>query len=419
MGKNKNLNQGNRKSRKISKHKTAVFNLEPDGFSIHTFSLTRHLTRIEYYTIKENMYLNCPGTYETVSKGEEGAAYIFHHCNAFNRYGVRICLMQCGFSGSKAEHPSDYDDDGNDLFSEYFLKMTINPRKLIEPLDEYSYLGILQPTQESVDRVADAFRRLFWKTTFENDINQYKLSRVDFCTNIRCDSKKIFRELVRVLRKLPTPPKYTRMIYQDKKQNKKKANRYNKHYLRFACGTHELVIYDKSYQMKENGLELSYEKMANGVIRFEMHCQREYLRRLEKKLGCSDTDSLLHALVQHTREELVKKFSKCFPNVSYYQAEVLQEKIRASHYKKKNKEAMYKLVELLKTVQSVDKALEKLEAKRYDTSGILKNFEKLGISPVPLRKDFCAERLPGLVELLNTVGDEGGIVVPYTVVKYK
>src|SRR5699024_6541531 len=129
---------------------------------------------------------------------------------------------------------------------------------------------------------ADAFRRLFWKTTFENDINQYKLSRVDFCTNIRCDSKKIFRELVRVLRKLPTPPKYTRMIYQDKKQNKKKANRYNKHYLRFACGTHELVIYDKSYQMKENGLELSYEKMPNGVIRFEMHCQREYLRRLKR-----------------------------------------------------------------------------------------------------------------------------------------
>ena len=38
---------------------------------------------------------------------------------------------------------------------------------------------------------------------------------------------------------------------------------------------------------------------------------------------------------------------------------------------------------------------------------------------MPLRKDFCAERLPGLVELLNTVGDEGGIVVPYTVQKYK
>ena len=97
MSKNKNLNQGKRKSRKITKHKTAVFNLEPDGFSIHTFSLTRHLTQTKYYTIKENMYLNYPGTYETFSNGENGSAYIFHHCNAFNRYGVRICLMQCGF----------------------------------------------------------------------------------------------------------------------------------------------------------------------------------------------------------------------------------------------------------------------------------------------------------------------------------
>ena len=71
------------------------------------------------------------------------------------------------------------------------------------------------------------------------------------------------------------------------------------------------------------------------------------------------------------------------------------------------------------TVQSIDKALEKLEAKGYDTSGLLKKFEKLGISPVPLRKDFCAERLPNLVELLNTVGDKSSIVVPYTVIKYK
>lgn len=410
-------------SRKIEKRKTAVFCLEPDGFSIHTFELFLKLSKSDYDKLKDKLYREYPGTYQTKhdvedqeDKKKNESKYIFHNCRYFNRYGVRIRLMKCCFVDQKDSTPYD-DDDSHDTFSKYFLKMTINPRRLIEPIDEYHYLGILQPTQESVDRVVEVFWKLFWRTIFENDIDQYKLSRIDFCTNIRCDNKNLFRELVRVLRKLPTPPKYERLFYDD--DDRKKANRYNKHYLRFACRTHELVIYDKTYQIEENQLDVSYEKLPNGVIRFEMHCRREYLRRLEKKLDCSDTDSLLHALVQHTREELVKKFSKCFPNVSYYQADVLQEKIRASHYKKKNKEAMYKLVELLKTVQSVDKALEKLEAKGYDTSGLLKKFEKLGISPVPLRKDFCAERLPGLVELLNTVGDEGGIVVPYTVVKYK
>lgn len=411
-------------SRKIEKRKTAVFCLEPDGFSIHTFELFLKLSKSDYDKLKDKLYREYPGTYQTKhdvedqeDKKKNESKYIFHNCRYFNRYGVRIRLMKCCFVDQKDSTPYDDDDDSHDTFSKYFLKMTINPRRLIEPIDEYHYLGILQPTQESVDRVVEVFWKLFWRTIFENDIDQYKLSRIDFCTNIRCDNKNLFRELVRVLRKLPTPPKYERLFYDD--DDRKKANRYNKHYLRFACRTHELVIYDKTYQIEENQLDVSYEKLPNGVIRFEMHCRREYLRRLEKKLDCSDTDSLLHALVQHTREELVKKFSKCFPNVSYYQADVLQEKIRASHYKKKNKEAMYKLVELLKTVQSVDKALEKLEAKGYDTSGLLKKFEKLGISPVPLRKDFCAERLPGLVELLNTVGDEGGIVVPYTVVKYK
>ena len=76
---------------------------------------------------------------------------------------------------------------------------------------------------------------------------------------------------------------------------------------------------------------------------------------------------------------------------------------------------MYTTVELLKTVQSVDKAMEKLEAPKYDPSGLLQKFEKLGISPVPLRKDFCAERLPGLVELLNTVGGNDSIKMSYIV----
>ena len=37
MSKNKNLNQGNRKSRKITKHKTAVFNLNQMDFRFIPF----------------------------------------------------------------------------------------------------------------------------------------------------------------------------------------------------------------------------------------------------------------------------------------------------------------------------------------------------------------------------------------------
>ena len=98
-------NKGKSKNRKIIKHKTATFNLEPDGFSIHTFSLSRQLTQSEYHVLKKNLYRNYPGTYKTDSKGEDGTVYIFHNCRYFNRYGVRIRLMKCCFVDQKDSTP--------------------------------------------------------------------------------------------------------------------------------------------------------------------------------------------------------------------------------------------------------------------------------------------------------------------------
>ena len=98
-------NKGTSKNRKTINHKNATFNLELDGFSIHTFPLSRQLTQSEYYALKKNLYSDYPGIYKTDSKGEDGAAYIFHHCNAFNRYGVRICLMKCCFVDQEDSTP--------------------------------------------------------------------------------------------------------------------------------------------------------------------------------------------------------------------------------------------------------------------------------------------------------------------------
>ena len=59
-----------------------------------------------------------------------------------------------------------------------------------------------------------------------------------------------------------------------------------------------------------------------------------------------------------------------------------------------------------------------MEEDGYATSDLLDKFEKLGISPVPLWKNFCAKELPGPVELLRAVSD-GEVAVEYLKVKYK
>ena len=61
------------------------------------------------------------------------------------------------------------------------------------------------------------------------------------------------------MRKLPTPPKYERYYY--KGSDRKAANRYNKHHITFKHESRELVVYDKTYQIVENGLQLDEEKL--------------------------------------------------------------------------------------------------------------------------------------------------------------
>ena len=79
---------------------------------------------------------------------------------------------------------------------------------------------------------------------------------------------------------------------------------------------------------------------------------------------------------------------------------------------------MLELASRLQRTQSVDKALQKMEKQGYSTAGLLDKFAKLGISPIPLRKNFCAESLPGPVELLKRILT-GNIAVEYVKVKYK
>lgn len=386
-------------SKKVIRHKKAFFLLEQDGFSIHTIELSIELKATEYNYRKDQLYRlqQQSDTKGWFYKGEHKS----HICTLYKAFGIR-------------EIRFEHNHSERNVFDTYFIRMVINPRKLIDP--QSSYIGILPPEKSSVKALKKAFAELFGNTVFENSINAYQITRVDFCTNIHCDNKKLFRELVRVLRKLPTPPKYERKLY--KHSDKKKANQYNKHYLRFHCSTRELIIYDKTYQVQECGIVVSYEKLPEGVLRFEVHCERDYVRELEMELDCDKTEDLLWKLIQESESRIIKHFSWCFSDVRFVQMERIEQLIQESAFRKKNKDIMLKLAAQLQRTQSVDRALNKLEKEGIDTSGLLDRFDQLGISPIPLWKNFCAEELPGPVELLRAMSD-GELSVEYLKIKQK
>ncbi len=373
--------------RKIVTRK-ACFELEADGFSIHTFEISRKLTKSEWHHCKKKLYDQNQVSSKICIYQESKDV---HRVSQYEANGLRITL----------EHAHDQEDSRG-----YYVRMVVNPRKVIDP--DASYIGIFPPEKSSIIELQAAFHTLLKQSVFNDQLDDYYLSRVDLCVNIRCDHKKIFREVVRVLRKLPTPPKYKRVSRKEK--DKKKANKYNKHYIKFQCGTHSLVIYDKTYQATEQGLRVDYEDLSGGVLRFEVQYQRSVLRGLEKKLNTDNPSELLWYLmrksekvdyedlsggvlrfeVQYQRsvlrglekklntdnpsellwylmrkseKRISKHFEQCFADVQFCQIEEIERRIMGSKYEDETKQMMLELAHRMQRKQSVDQVLEEMDVQ--------------------------------------------------------
>lgn len=379
--------------RKIVTRK-ARFELEADGFSIHTFEISRKLTKSEWNYCKGKLYdQNKISPKICIYQESKGV----HRVSQYEKYGLRITL----------EHAHDQENRRG-----YYVRMVVNPRKVIDP--NASYIGIFPPEKSSITKLQAAFHALLKPSAFNDQLDDYYLSRVDLCVNIRCDHKKIFREVVRVLRKLPTPPKYKRVSRKEK--DKKKANKYNKHYIKFQCGTHSLVIYDKTYQVTEQGLQVDYEDLPEGVLRFEVQYQRSVLRGLEKKLGTDNPSELLWYLMQKSEKRICKHFEQCFADVQFCQIEEIEKRITGSKYEDEAKQTMLELTHRMQRKQSVDQVLEEMRSEGFFVEDLLRKVHRLGFSPIPLWKNFCTQQILGPVSLLRMIS-EGEVVIPYRKMK--
>lgn len=278
----------------------------------------------------------------------------------------------------------------------------------------------MPPEEDSIELLEKTFRHQFRKSLFEKELRKYYLSRVDLCTNIRCDNKKVFRELVRLLRKTATPKKYERKMYQHK--DRKKANQYNKHYIRIACDSQELVIYDKTYQINENDLIVAYEGLPSDVLRIEVHYGRDKLRSIEKKHNTDNVLDLLWLLMQQSKSRICELVKKCYPDQPYLS---YKDGLAAIDSNKKFpqsvKKEMRTLLTEMRRKQNIDKASRSMEKRGTKTDGLLDKFRRLGINPIPLREGYCAKRMPSLTQILKTVGklDKSSITIELYYWKWK
>lgn len=374
--------------------------LTSDGFSFHTTELKYFPTMTEYRARKKYFYDLAREKHKNfmypISYGNQET----HCCKRFKKQGTNLY-----FSVTKGSHAT--------------IKAVVNPRKLIDP--DSSYLGIFPPDEDSVREFADSFTDIMRKIDLPDFSEGWLATRVDLCVNLDCGEGNTARELNRLAHKGLTPKKYTRTEYTNDSLTLEKLKEKNMHYLRYECGSTALVIYDKTYQMTEEGLVTKFEKLPNGIIRVELQLGREFIRKFMDRNGiqqedpdtekCEDLEELFSDLIRQSPDLILAYLKKAIPCGTHYKLSRLKYLLAELPFHAETIEQMQYLVQRAHTCDTLDDAICKMKKKfklsEKEVKSLIKRFRDSDISPIPLSGNFVLNSLPSLTSLLEQLAMEG------------
>ena len=174
--------------------------------------------------------------------------------------------------------------------------------------------------------------------------------------------------------------------------------------------------------MNENDLAVAYENLSSGVLRIEVHYERDKLRCLEKENKTDDPLDLLWLLMQQSKSRICELVKKCYPDQPYLSYRDGLAAIDSNNkFSQSAKEAMRTSLTEMQRKQTIDKAFQAMEKQGIKTDGLLDKFRRLGINPIPLREGYGAKCMPSLSAILQMVGnpDKSSVTIELFYQKWK
>lgn len=318
--------------------------------SYHTFELSSKLTNYEMFSIKDSLY-------------KSGKTYMDSPgiivCETLRKHGIVIKL-------------NSFEKDD---YTYNMLYYRINPRRVME---QDNYIGIFNSSDTDVMlNAVDEYLRSI--SCVMPTVDMMKLSRIDFCSNIRLSSGSEVKEYMKILHRGMTPHKYTLNVYYSKSMKKYVIP---KNSIVFSYRNRMMITYYNKYQQIKSVSYIKNPEEARDIVRAEIQCGKHKVRHLADKFGCTSVRNFL----RHS-DEISEYIFKKYANLSYgngcfYKIDEIQRRIENSRFHKKSKKMMYKLVSLSAKHSSLEKAMNELDLTGKKRKEIMKRFDKIGASPV-------------------------------------
>lgn len=353
-------------------------------YSIHTIELSCAISFNEWRILKNRLYSFEPST-------EKCEPYISRDKN-FLVY--ETIYRKTDMPGINCIKLKEVRTKKENLLLSGHLYIIVNMANILSG-KEYVTTDIINP--DSIDTAFYTLKAIL-NTMIGEEIAERILSstlnRVDFCCDLKMPTQKMAEEYLHLLRRGIPPKALTEKKILDKSQHRYLP--YKDSFL-LQCKSYEFQVYLKYNQMK-NISNSQYIDSAKGLLRFELRAKKAKIKRFtEKYTGrYTTTDNLefLNTAPLIAETEIPYFISKMVGTGDFYAYQITKKMILDEHFRPKTENLMLDILDYYSNHPKYQNLLEDLELSRDKWNRLLKKFNKINASPIPVPRTYNKREYP-------------------------
>jgi len=340
-----------------------------NDFFVHTFEINAMITYEAYKTLKKT--LDC-------FPDKESACYDLYPfiCTAYAKKGFIIKFRMCS-NNERFKCPYE----GN-----YKLTIKVNPSRLIQKGTYKNKIYNIDEFEIAVGKADRLIKEIFGLRIDKHiDINDFKLSRIDFAKDIKKIHEAVIKQFILVMKRKPLRKGYKpNTQLEDKCENFNNEDSYN--VLNESKGI-EFVLYNKHKAAADENYPEDVVDYYSDTLRMELRCNRKYIKKQTKDKDTFDSLCLLYNDVDKNVRSIYDSMfkeptSSCY--LGSYFAKRQIEKYQGD--KKKRKNNMMKLLHYCtkNSEDNLETAGKNVFSGNFTYNTVQAHFNEMGFSPVPV-----------------------------------
>lgn len=353
-------------------------------YSIHTFQLQTRISTEGFLRLR-TVFHSLQLSVETRKKSSRKYPNCLNHIFTYRRfpfYGINSITLLINQRIPKSDNP----------IVKYYPYININPyNALYQCKNSGADIIVPEDIKASIDIIQHNLNQFLLPET----IKMLTLNRLDFCMNLIFTHQSHADEYMKLLKKGIPQKTLTEKKYFNPVQRRLTSY---KDALLLECKSYSFEIYSKYRQMLAR--KMQNPDSASGMIRLELRASKTKILQLAKKYNLFFTSQNYIAFLPKTpeisRQEIPRIISKMVGTQCFYTYQYISDKIENADFKSSDKELMLQIINYFLKHTVKQNLLNDLNLSNQKWNKILKKFNKLGCSPIPVPLSFKIHTYPGV-----------------------